>query len=135
MYIVYICMCMYVTASSSTYMRSSSGICSELGSLPFSLFSCILSLSLSLSLSLNLSPPRYLEFSRKKKKKIHFLLCLSRKSIHTHYQRYRTRVCPRVTVSGKRRDERESKEKGFIEKSVSACAGRRNIRIRTALHG
>lgn len=49
------------------YMRSSGGICSELGSLPFS------SYSLAPSLSLYLASPRYLEFSYKKKKRdIHF---------------------------------------------------------------
>lgn len=85
-----------------------------------------LSFSFSFSLpplppSLLLAPPRYLEFSCKKKKYT-FLLCLSRKSIHTHYGRYRTRVCPRVTASRERKGRRGSKEKGLMEKSVAARA-------------
>lgn len=126
---VCVCMyvCMYVTASSSMYMRSSSGICSELGSLPFSSYSLVLSPSILLL--------RGTSNFRIKKKGYTFLLCLPRKSIHTHHGRYRTRVCPRVTASGEQKGRRESKEKGFMEESVAARAhaGRRNARIRTAL--
>lgn len=95
------------------YMRSSGGICSELGSLPFSSYSLPLSLSFSLAL------PRYLEFSCKKKRK--YVSPLSFAEVDTHALRALSPGCVRVWLQAENgRGEGGRKEKGFMEKSVVA---------------